>query len=228
MSDNTHNNHRDRMRELFRKSGFSEMSQEQILEFILFYSIPRKDTKPIAIRLLDKFRSFSGVIDASEEELSEVEGIGAATAFYLKMFREVFGIYLLEKREKHEGRYSINKIGSAMQPIFMNAKKEIAILLCLDSSLNIISRVELSQGSYDRIELDAKEIVQNALRFNSTHVILAHNHPGNTAIPSREDIESTLSLQSLLKEQDIVLLDHLIFSDKDFISLYQSNLMKEI
>jgi DNA repair protein RadC len=216
------------MRELFQKSGFSEMSQEQILEFILFYAIPRKDTKPVAIRLLDKFGSFSGVIDAGEDELSEVEGIGAATAFYLKMFREVFGIYLLEKKDKQEGRYSLNKIGSALQQSFMNVNKEIAILLCLDSSLNIISQVELSQGSYDHIELDARAVIQAALYNNSTHVILAHNHPGSTAIPSRDDIESTLSLQRILKEQDIILLDHLIFSNKDFISLYQSNLMKEI
>lgn len=227
MAENTHSQHRNRMRELFRKSGFSQMNQEQILEFILFYAIPRKDTKPVAIRLLEKFGSFSAVIDASEDDLSKVDGIGAATAFYLKMFREVFGIYLLDKNEKQEGRYSASQIGSKLLPYFIDAKNEIAILLCLDSSLNIISCVELSQGSYDSIELDANEVVHAACGSNSTHVVLAHNHPGNTAIPSKEDIESTLSLQSILKEHDIVLLDHLIFSDMDFISLFQSNLMKE-
>ena len=227
MTENNHDQHRNRMRELFRKSGFAEMNQEQILEFILFYAIPRKDTKPIAQRLLDKFWSFSGVIEAAENELSSVEGVGHATACYLKMFREVFGIYLLEKTEKIETRYSVDKFGNYLKPYFQGAKKEIAMLLCLDTELNIVSCVELSHGSFDSIDLNAKQVADVAMQYKSTHVILAHNHPGATAIPSQEDMDTTIALQNYLKEADIVLLDHLIFSERDFISLYQSNLLKE-
>ena len=98
-SENIHENHRDRLRDMYLKGGFKNMAPHQILELMLFYAIPRKDTNPLAHKLIDTFGSLSGVLEADPQDLVAVDGVGKSTAAYLKMFIDVFQIYEREKNK---------------------------------------------------------------------------------------------------------------------------------
>ncbi len=225
MSVNTHEHHRKRLRDLYGKHGFTAMTPCQVLEFMLFYAIPRKDTYPIAQRLIDKFGSLAGVLDATVDDLSKVEGIGPSSAVYLKMIRDIFGIYIAEKTDAENKYYSVKNVGNYLRGKFTGIKKEIALLMCFDSEMKPVSCTELAEGTKDSIDISVKSITDEAQKCNAAFVVLAHNHPGATAIPSKEDINTTLAIADDLSKSDILLLDHLIFADGDYISFSQSNLL---
>ena len=225
MSGNIHEHHRKRLRDFYGKHGFTAMTPCQVLEFLLFYAIPRKDTFPIAQSLIDKFGSVSGALDATVEDLSKIEGIGPSSAVYLKMIRDIFGIYVAEKTDSENKYYSVKKVGNYLREKFTGKNNEIALLMCFDTEMKPVLCTELSEGSKDSIEISVKSITDVATKCNAAFVVLAHNHPGGTAIPSKEDINTTLAIADNLSKSDILLLDHLIFADGDYISFSQSNLL---
>ncbi len=214
------------MRKIFAESGFSGMTQCQILEYMLFFVIPRKDTNPIAQDLLSKFGSLAGVLEANTDDLLSVDGIGKTSAEYIKMFHEALADYSSVRKTADNKNYSFDKLADVLKTRFSASEKEIAILICLDKEMQIISFVELTEGNSDNLWIDPKKVAEAAIGYKSSYVILAHNHPGATPIPSKEDINATLALQPMLKNRGIELIDHLIFSDEDFISFIQSGLLK--
>ena len=225
MSDNIHEHHRKRLREFYNKHGFTAMTPCQVLEFMLFYVIPRKDTYPIAQKLIEKFGTVSGVLDATVEELVTVDGVGPSSAVFLKMFRDAFGIYLAEKTNAENKFYSVKNVGKYLRGKFTGKKNEIAMLMCFDSEMNPVSCTELSEGNKDNTEISIKNVTEKAAKCNASFVVIAHNHPGATAIPSKEDINTTVAIADSLSKSGILLLDHLIFADEDYISFSQSNLL---
>ena len=225
MHDNKHDKHRNRMRDKYLNDGISNMTPQQILEIILFYAIPRKDTRPIAENLICKFGSLHGVFNADLKELIEVEGVGESAAIYLKLFHDVSAFSAFEK---NESLFSVKQIGEYLRPKFIGETNEIALLLCLDKNMKVVSCVELSKGSEDSAELNADDIVVTAKHAKAFYAVLAHNHPGATAIPSKADIDSTVKIYALLKKSDIILLDHFVFADGDFISFRQSDLIHDV
>lgn len=221
-SENIHENHRERLRDMYLKGGFDSMAPHQILELMLFYAIARKDTNPLAHKLIDRFGSVAGVLDADPEALMTVDGVGKSTAAYLHMFVDVFRMYEMEKSTHTDQLTSVKDIGDRLRPCFIGAKNEKAFLLCLNSNMSVLSCDELSEGSINFTGIDFRKVVGIALRVRASFVVLAHNHPGATAIPSSADIATTRSVQDVLKELGIVLLDHLVFDDTDFVSMTQS------
>lgn len=221
-----HSGHRDRLRGEFmaRPESFPD---HKLLELLLFYALPRQDTNPIAHELLEHFGSLAGVLDATPEALEQVKGVGDRAAVLFRAVKEL-------GRRYHTMRGSLTDIirdtGDAedvLRPYFYGARDEMVYLLCLDGKGKVLSCPKISEGNVNAAEVPPRKIVDAALRSNAAQVVLAHNHVSGLALPSVEDRATTAYLKDLLERVGVTLLDHLIFSHDDMVSLRDSGYMQE-
>lgn len=216
---NVHENHRARVRETIRKTGVGNIPDINLLEYLLFYSIPRKDTNEIAHRLIDTFGSLNGVFNADYEQLLEVEGMGESSALFISMIPGISRRYI-ESAEKR--RINLSEPSDAMEYVrtkFFGEKKEVFYMICLDALGNLINCCKLGEGNPETVVFDKRSVLETAFRNNADKVIFAHNHPNGIAAPSRNDIETTNEMQSLLRKCGIRLADHIIVAGSEALSL---------
>ena len=219
-----HENHRERMRMRFESQGLEHFDAHQVLEMLLFYAIPRKNTNDIAHRLIDTFGSFHRVMDAPIEELEKVEGMGHRSALFLKLLRSSHSYYSLSAASQSKEMRNIEECAEYLMAKLDGKRNEEVHLLCLDGKRCLINCVKISEGDICSANVSARKIVNAALSNNAVAVVLAHNHPGGFALPSREDISVTNHLATTLFHTGIYLLDHIIVTDSDYVSLYRSRI----
>lgn len=218
-TDNLHQNHRARLRETFRKAGVEGMPDHNLLEFLLFYSIPRKDTNEIAHRLIRTFGSLNKVFDASYEQLLEVDGMGESSALLISSVPGICRRYI---DGKNTGKINLSSPEDARNYIikkYYGCKVEIFYMLCLDAVGNLINCCKLGEGTPGTVLIDKRNVLETAFRTNADKVIFAHNHPNGIAAPSKEDLSMTSELSSILSGLGIRLADHIIVADDDALSL---------
>lgn len=215
-----HQGHRERLKYRFVAEGLDHFEPHVILEMILFYAIPRKDTNPIAHDLLKAYHnSLSAVFDAPIEELVKIKGISRNAAILIKMFPEVCRRYLLDFNEQGEIIASSAAAAKHLIPLFIGKTNEIVAIVCLDSKGKILFCNGVFEGSVNAAGVSVRRFVEIAVRYATTDVIIAHNHPSGTAIPSEQDIRITQKVADALKTVNINLLDHIIVADNDWVSL---------
>ncbi|MBQ8599698.1 MAG: RadC family protein [Oscillospiraceae bacterium] len=217
--------HRERLKRRFLNEGLRNFEDYQALELLLFYAIPRKDTSPIARALIQRFGSFSAVLDAPLEELKKVEGMGDSSATFLKMLPAMSAYYMTDLCRFKKQITSTREAGEYLVPQFIGKTKESVYLLCLDKSGRILYGDFINEGTVDLSSLSPRMVAEVALRIGATGVILAHNHPRGFALPSNSDVSSTNELHRTLHALGIELLDHLIVAENDYISLQESHLI---
>lgn len=217
-----HEDHRERMRKRFLNEGLDHFSDIQVLELLLFYVIPRKDTNPIAHGLLERFGSLYQVLEAPVEELQKVPGIGPNSALLLNLISAVARYYMINRRENHKILRTIDECGEYLTSFFVGRRVEMVYLLCLDAKCKVITCREVGEGSVNSANVPIRRIVEIALGTGATSVVLAHNHPSGLALPSGEDIATTRRVAAALSTVDVQLVDHIIVADEDFVSLVQS------
>ncbi len=218
--------HRRRVKDRFLAEGLDHFDASHVLELLLFYAIPQKDTKPAAKALLAKFGSFPQVMDATVEELKKVEGIGENAALFLKLVAETGRYYLVKKESDVKILDSAESFGRFLVPRFHNLRNETVMLLCLDGKGKLLCCQEVGQGSVNSAAISTRRIVEVALGVNASIVVLAHNHPAGIAIPSQEDLATTIRVEQALSAVDIILADHIVVADDDFVSMVQSDWFK--
>ena len=219
-----HDAHRKRLKARFIKSGLDDFEPHNVLELVLFYSVPRKDTNPIAHRLINRFGSLSAVLDAKPEELMKVDGITENTAVLISMLPAIARKYLEDKVEVVNSVEGFSDVGAYLMPKFVGRTVETVMLASLDNKNRIISCTIVAEGENDKANVSKRKVMEEAMRVGATRVILAHNHPRGFAMPSNEDIFLTEEIYSLLKSVGIDLVDHLIFAEDDFVSLAASGI----
>lgn len=224
---NLHEGHRQRLKDRFLKEGLSNFEDHNILEILLFYSVPRADTNEIAHKLLKKFGSLSAVFDASLEELCTVDGIGVHSATLIKLMPEISSAYGIDKTKNIRQLNTIQELGAYFIPKFIGKKDEESYIVLLDNKNKIIKSELVAKGSVDAVQLSIRTIISQAINNNATSVVLAHNHPAGVALPSANDIKMTKRLFEALRLADIKLKDHIIVADDDFVSLRQSGYFAE-
>lgn len=217
-----HDGHRDRLKQQFREGGLENFTDYQILELLLFYIIPRKDTNPIAHRLMDRFGSLYQVLEAPVKELEKVEGIGPNAALLLSLISAVARAYMVNRAEKQLILNSIPACCEYLSNFFVGKREEVVYLLCLDAKCKFLGYREVGVGSVNSANVPIRRIVEIALSMNASSVILAHNHPGGDARPSPEDISTTRRVAAALSIVEVALADHIIVADGDYVSLVQS------
>ena len=219
MSDDIHSGHRTRMKRRYLDQGLEGFSDHEALELLLYYAIPRADVNPLAHRLMERFGSFRGVLDAEVAELTEVEGVGESTAMLMRLIRDMNRRYLLDRQEKRTLLADSASAGRFFLPYFLGLREERVYAAFLDDELRLIHCRMLFEGGINYAPLSVRKLVETALREKATGVILAHNHPAGQAIPSMEDREATLHIRSALEAVQIRLHDHIIVAGEEFTSM---------
>ncbi len=217
-----HSGHRQRLKERFLNEGLDHFEDINVLELLLFYSIPRIDTNELAHELINEFGSFPNVMEASVEDLKKVKGIGDNAATFISFINAVNRYYRIKKAEGSETISKPEQYIAILEPRFTGRKNETVFLLCLDPKSKIICCKQVGEGSATSAHISVRKVVEAALAVNAASVVLAHNHPGGFAIPSKADEETTYRIAKALSDVDVVLLDHVIFSDTDYSSLVES------
>lgn len=221
-----HDGHRQRLKDRFRTEGLDNFDEHEVLELLLFYCIPRKNTNDIAHALIHRFGSLAQVLDAPAEELAKVPGIGENAATFLTLTTAVGRYYLVNRSMQTVILPTVDACGKYLTPFFYGRRNETVFLLCLDAKCKVLCCKELGEGSVNSAGVPIRRIVEAALGVNATSVVLAHNHPSGLAIPSGEDVQTTRRVAAALNAVEIALADHLVVADEDYVSLAQSGLYR--
>lgn len=220
-----HEKHRSRVKQRFLTDGLESFEDHQVLEFILFYAIPRVDTNPTAHILLEKFGSLHGVADAPIEELMTVPHIKEHAATLLKMIPEISRRYFLDSVPSDEVYDTIDKIGEYFVKDFIGATSERLHMLLLDSGYHMIKDIPVMEGSLDSVPVPMRAVIREITRYDASIVVLAHNHTGGSVTPSDADINTTINIINAFAPIKCYLLEHLIISKQSFLPIIESNPM---
>lgn len=224
MSENT--GHRKRLKDKFKKSCFAGFNDYEILELLLFYSIPYRDTKPVAKRLIKQFGSLSKVIDADIDELKNIKGMGESTSLFLNLLRELMKKYSTDKITiDKKSLTKMTKLIEYLQIQLGNKKNEVLFVILFNAKNEILATMQLCEGTVTRTAVFPRKIVEKALKKRATSIIIAHNHPDGVAEPSDDDVKITQEIKNALALVEISLQDHIIISDKDYYSFNRSGML---
>ena len=232
MSEKDNQGHRERIKEKFLKNGIDGFAEYEILELLLTYCIPRKDTKPIAKELLNKFKSLDNVFKADLDKLSAIDGLGKNSVAFLKLIGDLPSIiYKDELKNKKLVNKEILKISN--KDILLNylrnkigyEEKEKFYVIYLSSSNEVIEFEENSVGTLDRSSVYPREIYKKIINLNAKSIILAHNHPSDNITPSKSDIELTNEIAKGLKNFGALLIEHIIITKNSYFSFLEEGLI---
>ena len=218
-----HKGHRQRMRERVQSYGLDSLAEHEALEYVLYLTNAQKDTNGIAHDLIDRFGDFAAVLEASEEELCTVEGVGPATARMLHLLPQISRYYGRSRTSTTLCIKTTEQMGSYLMAKFAWSDYERAMLVSLDSRKRVRAAVWLREGTSDRVSLDIKNVVAAAIKGGTDAVVLCHNHPNGVALPSLEDMDATGSIARALGLVNVHLLDHFILTDTEYFSMRDAN-----
>ena len=224
--ENNHKEHRQRLKERYHREGLDNFETHNILELLLFFGIPYKDTNNLAHELLKHFGSLSGVLEASREELMSVNGIGENAATLLNLIPSLSRKYLDDKVGEKTVMNSCEAIGNYLVAKYRFRQDEVFSMICLDQSCRLISWEIISSGTINITAVNSRKVIEAAMKTSANAVVLAHNHPNGLAVPSSDDIKSTMALVEALNIIGVRVLDHIIISGEDFVSLASSQQYK--
>ena len=218
--DGIHEGHRARMKKKLLENGERSLADHELLEVLLYYAIPRRDTNELAHRLLKQFGSLQGVLSAPVQELACVSGVGQQAALLLGMVPML--CRRAAQREKEQILNSVDACGAYFTELLGSSRREMLWQVCLDGKGKVLSSRCLAEGDVSMAAVSVRQVVEYALRAGAVGVVLAHNHPSGVALPSENDRAVTLWVRDALKAMDIQLLDHIIVADGDYVSMNQS------
>lgn len=224
---NEHSGHRSRMRERFLHTHFDGFEEHQILEMILYYVYPRTDTNPLAHRLLNNFGSIAAVLDASVDALVDA-GLTKNAATFLVMLPDISRVYLNDRNNNQSKIIDFERLGEYFTAKFIGRDEETMILLLADAKGKEVYCGVVSKGSIHASEAPVRRIVDLSMRYNAATAVIAHNHPSGVALPSQADIKATTTISNALNLIGVMLVDHLIISDDDFVSLRETKLCQDL
>ncbi len=205
--------HRGRLRDRFLESGVDGLSNIEILELLLSFGTPRSDCKEAATELLKEYGSFSKVLDAPGRSLLKIKGIGPKNSFALQFIQAVASHYLKDRIRGKRYLHSSKEVADYLIYSMRGLKIEVLTVLFLDSSHAIIDTEIVAEGTLNVNTIYPREIIKRAMDYHAAALILAHNHPSGSLIPSPQDIKLTKTLFFLCTCMQVQLLDHLIIGE---------------
>ncbi len=220
-----HEKHRERLRaKLFANSEILE--EHELLEILLFYAIPRKNTNHIAHQLIDSFGSIDKVLNTDSNLLSEIDGIGKSTACYLNTLGQVFNKYYA--KDNFPTIFSFEQIREPIKKLFENQKNESFIAFFLDKNQKIIGKKIVCDHVINNVEIDLTELAKQVIALKPHYVVMAHNHLSGMCYPTQNDDNTTEKIMLMLKLHNTILADHLIVTNSDVYSYYYENRIDDI
>ncbi len=217
--------HRARMRHRLLRSGPDALADHEMLEMILFIALPRRDTKPIARELLNRFRSFGGVLGASETELRTIEGVGEAGAAAVKLVQAA-SLRMMRQDLAIQPVFSTwDRLTDYLTAAMSHERTEQFRVLFLDGRNKLIADEIQGSGTINHAPAYPREVVRRCLELHATAVILAHNHPSGDPAPSREDVVLTTEIARAAATMGIAVHDHIVIGRGRWLSFRAEKLM---
>lgn len=219
MDDAIHKNHRQRMRKRFIQYGFDGFAEHEILEMLLYYAIPRRDTNPLAHSILNEYKTLANVFEAEAHELAKIPGVSENCAVLISMIPHLSRVYEHSRCSRDILLHNIDSIGQYAVSLLKGKVNEEFALICLDSNRRVHWSGIIAKGTIDRIEAYPRLVVAEIIKHNAKNVIFAHNHPSGSIMPSIADKNVTKHLSELLKGLDVTTIDHIIVSGNQYYSM---------
>ena len=215
-ANHLHDGHRERMREKYLRFGEEAFSDHELIEMLLFHSVPRSNTNDTAHLLLDRFDSPEKLFSADLSSLQSVEGVGERSAMLLSI---VGALHKRCKKKKISSKIrflDLESVGNFFAERFSGSTKEIVEAMYLDSKMRLIDVTTIAEGSIGEVAFTPSKIVRDAIIKDASAVILAHNHPGGVSAASLADKNISIVLESSLASVEIPLIEHIIVSEVGF------------
>lgn len=218
---NPHNEHRKRFKNRFLNESLENFQPHEILELLLYFSIPQGDTNELAHDLIEKFGSLSAVLDADYELLKNVNGVGDHTATMLRLMPQLSRAYLMDKLTRYPNFGDMHKLGSYLCNYFIGFTSERLVAVYLNNAFEMINfPLVVGEGSVNRTNnVLPRKIVESAFARNASFVVLAHNHPDGNSKPSDNDINTTKKLKMALDFLDIPLIEHFVIGTNSYTGI---------
>lgn len=222
MSDHLHKDHRKRLKNRFLQDGLDNFEPHNVLELLLFFGIPQKDTNELAHALIRRFGSFNRVLDAPYEELVKVKGMGDNAATLIKLMTPVFRYYCQHADISMLTLDTPDKVGEYLMGCYAGFTEETVSVLSLDSLCHVLSFDIIGTGDVSSAGISYRTILEVLMRTNASSAVICHNHPGGLAIPSNQDLVATKNIADTVRKISVHLVDHIIIGADDFVSMAAS------
>lgn len=219
--------HRKRLRGRFLQGSITAFNDYEIIEYFLTFSIPVKDVKPLAKRLIHTFKNIAAFLDADAEQLRSVHGMGEATVSSVLFFRALIEQYFKEHLKRDVCLPSTERVSKFLQASFRGKKVEVFKVLFLNNRNKLIAERTIQEGTVDQAAVYPREIIMEALRIGATRLICAHNHPSGDTRPSEADYHITRKLIAAAAPLDIDILEHIIVGEDTYYSFAESGLIRQ-
>ncbi len=219
MEHNLHKGHRSRVRRRLVQEGLDHFEDHQILELLLFYTIPRRDVNPLAHRLLETFGSLAGVLEASYDELLSCPELGENSAAFLSMIPSLCRRYLMDRQTRYPCFGDMHKLGSYLMNYFVGETREKLVAVYLNNRAEMLGLDVISEGVVNKTDAYLRKIVEGAIAKRAATVVLAHNHPDGPCEPSDADVTLTHSFGETLGRIDIPLAEHFIIAEGRYVGI---------
>ena len=219
--------HRKRLRERFIKSGLTGFHDYEIIELLLTLGSPRKDCKQQAKEVIKRFKTLRGALSASPQELQRIEGIGAHSAFGIKLVWEVAEEFLKQRIMDKPVYKSAKEIFDYLYLSMRDLKKEAFKVIYLNTQNQIIDITDLFEGTVNASSIYPREIMREAIRRDAVSLIFVHNHTSGDPEPSRSDKEITRDLVFAGNIMQIKVLDHIIIGENRYYSFAGEGLIEK-
>jgi len=219
--------HRDRLRQKFLNGGLAAFLDYEIVELLLTLGTPRRDCKAPAREALKEFKTFGGVLEARPEDLQRIPGIGSRNVFGLKLVHEVSRRFLKDKMMSRPVCHSSQEVHDYLCHALRDLKKERFKVIFLDPKNQVIEEKTLFEGTVDSSAVYPREVIRDALRYEASALIFAHNHPSGDPEPSLCDREVTRDLVFAARVVQIKVLDHIVVGSNRYFSFADQGLIDD-
>jgi DNA repair protein RadC len=220
-----HKGHRARLKKRYLASGIDALHDYEVLELLLFYAIPRKDTKALAKDLLKKFGSLKKLMDADPKEIEALSGIGSQASLSIRLIKDLGILYLQEKAMETTQISSTKALLDYCMASMGGLKDERFNVIYLNAQNRIIKTEVIQEGIVNQAVVYPRKVLENALKNKATAIILVHNHPSGHVRPSEADIRLTKVLQDTARVLDILIHDHIIVGENRYFSFREEGLL---
>ncbi|MCB4755947.1 MAG: DNA repair protein RadC [Elusimicrobia bacterium] len=217
--------HRERLRKRFRLADGAGLLDYEILELLLTFSIPRRDVKPIAKKLIGRFGGLRGILEASPRDWEQVAGLGPLSSTLLRLFQEINRRYFRAVMSRDGWRQNGQSVIHFSAAKLAGLPHEAFMVIYLDAQNEVIQDGIISEGTVDCVAIYPRRVIETALACHASGVILVHNHPSGHVKPSKEDKALTTATRKAGRLLDIRVLDHIIVGKEGYFSFRERGLL---
>ncbi|HOM03806.1 MAG TPA: DNA repair protein RadC [Acetivibrio sp.] len=225
MDKKLHEGHRQRVKTRYLTEGLDTFEDHQVLEMLLFYCIPMRDTNELAHKMIKEFGSLAGLFEANPKDICKRCGVSENTAILVSLIPSLARRYFKGKWGDKPVLNSSSKAGEYAVSLFAGRTYEAFFVICLDAQNRVNYAALVHEGTINEAPVYPRLIVETALRHQANSVILAHNHPGGSLQPSQADIEVTKRITAALEAISIGVVDHIIVAGERYVSFAEKGLI---